>query len=227
MDLNSFPPITTLWVSGALALGLLENFNVLAAHHLFYSPHHVFVKGEYWRFITAFMYFGPLNMSFIYNLFFNVRYAYMLESQTYGSTRRAQYAWMLLLTAVSILLLSPWLSIRFFADTMAWVLMNIWSRKMRHLQLNLFGLGIINAANLPLWELGIRLFTGSMNIQDRLTGYGLAHLCTFDHLFRLLFDGAMAERIRRPGLLSLRSTTTLVRVHAYFRLDLFGQHAPS
>ena len=179
MDLEDVPPFTTLWAGGALILALLEKFGFISEHQIFYSSYYVFVKREYWRFVTSFMYFGSLDVLFLFKMLFNMRYAYILESQTYGASRRADYAWLLLTSSLVILLSSSLLTMRFLSEPLSWVILYLWCRKNRHLRLNFFGIIVFSASYLPLIELFRELLNGSLEIKEMLVGITIGHICAW------------------------------------------------
>ncbi|SYW86239.1 related to DFM1 - ER protein involved in ER-associated protein degradation [Ustilago bromivora] len=84
MDLESIPPITLIWASSTLIIALLEHTHTISSFQLFYTPSLVFRKYQFWRLLTAFLYFGPLGLDFIFHLFFFVRYSRMLEENSFG-----------------------------------------------------------------------------------------------------------------------------------------------
>ncbi|KOS15237.1 hypothetical protein Malapachy_2121 [Malassezia pachydermatis] len=176
MDLDTLPPFSTLWLVGGVTLAALESWGIISPYYMFYSPQFVFKRRQYWRLITSFMYFGPLNLNLLFNLFYYVRFAFMLESQTFGSTRRAEYAWLLLCASLATLLIGSACSIRFLSEPLYWLLMYVWSRKNRHLRVGFFGLIVISAAYLPILELFLGYFNGSFGDGRQVLGLVLGHI---------------------------------------------------
>ena len=106
MDLEHLSPFTTVWIAGSVCLTLLEHLGFVSEHQLFFSTYYIFKRHQYWRFITTFMYFGRFGLMFALRMLDLVRFAYPLEAQTFGPTRQAQFAWLLLCASIVLLLLS-------------------------------------------------------------------------------------------------------------------------
>ena len=180
MDLGSLPPITGTWVAAALVLSVMDKLNLVTHYQLFFSPNLVFRLNQYWRLITTFLYFGGFGVEFIFHIFFVMHYGQMLEENTYGRARRAEFAWLLLVACTALLAISPWLSMPFLASPLASVLVYVWSRRNRHVQMRIFGIIGITAPYLPvtLALLGW-VFQGTLqSIKYDLVGITIGHLCT-------------------------------------------------
>lgn len=180
MNLDSLPPFTTVWVVGAVSLIILEKLDFVSQYQLFYSSYLTFHMRQYWRVLTTFLYFGSIDMSSLFHLFMAMRYSYMLEVQAYGASRRAEYAWILLIASIMLLLASSVVHMPFLSDGLSYVLMYLWSRKNRHIRMAFFGLLVFTAPYQPFvytamnWALrGFKL-----DILDEVAGLCIGHLST-------------------------------------------------
>jgi len=178
MDLEHLSPFTTVWIAGSVCLTLLEHLGFVSEHQLFFSTYYIFKRHQYWRFITTFMYFGRFGLMFALRMLDLVRFAYPLEAQTFGPTRQAQFAWLLLCASIVLLLLSPVLSIHYLSVPLSWTMVYIWSRKNRHIRVSFFGLVVMNAPYMPYFELLFTLLQKSQEVKDIVLGLSLGHLCT-------------------------------------------------
>lgn len=149
MDLGNLPPFTTLWAGGALTLAALEKLDYVSQYQLFYSNRLVFHSGQYWRLLTSFIYLGSFDVSFMIQLIIFMQYPYMLESQVYGVTRRANFTWLLLISSTLLLIVSSLISMPFPSFGLTYVLMYIWCRKHRHIRMFILGLVVISAPYHP------------------------------------------------------------------------------
>ncbi|KAK3825586.1 MAG: Derlin [Benniella sp.] len=172
------PLVTRIYATGAalVALGVQTGFT--NAFQLYFDYQLVFYKHQFWRPITTFLYFGPLGLDFVFHMFFLVRYSRMLEEGSfYGRTM--DYAWMLFLSAVSLLCLSPFVVMPFLGSPLAFTLVYIWSRRNPSIPLNFLGLFVFTAPYLPWVLLGFTLLLNSHFPKGDLMGIAVGHIYYF------------------------------------------------
>ena len=158
---------------------MLEHLGFVSEHQLFFSTYYVFRKHQYWRIVTAFMYFGKIGLIFAIRILELVRFASDLEAHTFGPTRRPQYAWFLLCSSLSLLFVGSLLSIRFMSYPLSWILTYIWSRKSRHMRVSFLGVVTITAPYYPFIELLFTLVQSNLEFKDIAVGLLLGHLYYF------------------------------------------------
>jgi len=158
---------------------MLEHLGFVSEHQLFFSTYYVFRKHQYWRIVTAFMYFGKIGLIFAIRILELVRFASDLEAHTFGPTRRPQYAWFLLCSSLSLLFVGSLLSIRFMSYPLSWILTYIWSRKSRHMHVTFLGVLTITAPYYPFIELLFTLVQSNVEFKDIMVGLLLGHLYYF------------------------------------------------
>ncbi|KAF9433484.1 hypothetical protein BGZ76_009406 [Entomortierella beljakovae] len=172
------PLVTRLYATGAalVALGVQTGFT--NAFQLYFDYRLVFYHQQFWRPITTFLYFGPLGLDFVFHMFFLVRYSRMLEEGSfYGRTM--DYAWMLFLSAFSLLCLSPFVAMPFLGSPLAFTLVYIWSRRNPSIPLNFLGLFVFTAPYLPWVLLGFTLLLNSHFPTGDLMGIAVGHIYYF------------------------------------------------
>lgn len=162
-----------------MCLTMLEHLGFVSEHQLFFSTYYVFRKHQYWRIVTAFMYFGKIGLIFAIRILELVRFASDLEAHTFGPTRRPQYAWFLLCSSLSLLFVGSLLSIRFMSYPLSWILTYIWSRKSRHMRVSFLGVVTITAPYYPFVELLFTLVQSNLEFKDIAVGLLLGHLYYF------------------------------------------------
>ncbi|KDN51296.1 Der1-like protein [Tilletiaria anomala UBC 951] len=180
MDIDSLPPITRLWGGLVLATAIAEHVHLVSRFQLWFSFRLVFQKLELWRIFTSFVYFGPFGIDFLFHLFFFLRYSRMLEENSYAG-RRADFVWLLIVSSVLLLLISPLVAQPFLGGPLAFVLVYIWSRRNRHIRISLFGLLNTTAPYLP-WCLALIgfLIKGRLSaVVYDLMGIAVGHLYYF------------------------------------------------
>lgn len=78
-----------------------------------------------------------------------MRYSRMLEESSFAN-KKADYVWVLLLSALVLLCISPLFSLPFLSSPLAFVPIYIWSRRHPGTHISLFGLINITAPYLPI-----------------------------------------------------------------------------
>ncbi|KAI9239119.1 MAG: Derlin [Podila humilis] len=172
------PLVTRLYATGAALVALAVQTGFTNAFQLYFDYKLVFYQNQFWRPLTTFLYFGPLGLDFVFHMFFLVRYSRMLEEGSfYGRT--VDYAWMLLLSALSLLCLSPFVSMPFLGSPLAFTLVYIWSRRNPSIPLNFLGLFVFTAPYLPWVLLGFTLLLNSHFPTGDLMGIAVGHIYYF------------------------------------------------
>lgn len=179
MNIEGLPPVSTVWACGAILLSLLDKFGFVSEYQMTLSMHSIIEKQQYWRLITTFMYFGTFDLLLLFNLFYYLRFSFMLEMNAYSAKGRAEYIWLLLVSSLSILLLSSVIPMQFLSEPLSFVLLYIWSRRNRHIRVSFFGLVGINAPYLPFVELGITLLRDWSKTLEMVLGIALGHTCSY------------------------------------------------
>lgn len=158
------PIVSRLWTCGIVGSAVLEQCGVVTKMDLMYNYKKVIFNNEYWRLLSTFFYFGPLQLDLLFYVFFVTRYSRELEETYRGRTK--DYVWILFITAVPLLILSPYLNpngIHFLGPHLSNCLIYLWSRRNPTVQLSFLGLFTFTAPYLP-WVLG--LFSVLVNGSD-------------------------------------------------------------
>ncbi|KAJ7784555.1 Der1-like protein [Mycena metata] len=162
---TQIPPITRGWLVLSVLTSLAVQTQLVTPLQLYFSPKS-FLNGQPWRAGTTFFYFGPISLDFVFHLFFlyatslcavirlsysagSMRYSRMLEESSFPN-RRADYFWLLLLSSVMLLALSPLFNLPFLSSSLAFVPIYLWSRRHPSTPISLFGLFTITAPYLPI-----------------------------------------------------------------------------
>jgi hypothetical protein len=78
MDANNFslqemymqvPLVTRTWLTGVVAVTVGAHFGLVPLYNLNLSFEHIFTKLQVWRLVTSFLFLGPLDLSWLINLF--------------------------------------------------------------------------------------------------------------------------------------------------------------
>ncbi|PWI69909.1 ER membrane protein [Purpureocillium lilacinum] len=144
---------------------------------LFYSFRAVFVKSQYWRLVTTFLYFGPFSLDLLFHIYFLQRYARLLEESSGRSP--AHFSWLLLYAMASLIALSPLVSMPFLGHPLSSTLVYIWSRRNPDTRLSFLGLLVFTAPYLPWVLMAFSLFMHGTIPRDEIMGVVIGHVWYF------------------------------------------------
>ncbi|KAL5334779.1 Der1-like family-domain-containing protein [Aspergillus crustosus] len=171
------PPVTRYWTAATVATSVLIHCHILEPLQLFYSFRAVYVKSQYWRLITTFLYFGPLNLDLLFHVFFLQRYSRLLEESSGRSP--AHFAWLLFYAMVSLLIISPFLSLPFLGTALSSSLVYIWSRRNPETRLSFLGVLVFTAPYLPWVLMAFSLVVHGVIPKDEICGVVVGHIWYF------------------------------------------------
>jgi len=128
---------------------------------------------QYWRLVTTFFYFGPLNLDLLYHIFFLQRYSRLLEESSGRSP--AHFTWLLACVAGLLLCVAPIFSIAFLGSALSNTLIYIWCRKNPDTMLSILGIIVFKAPFLPWVLLSFSLVMHSTVPKEELCGIIVGH----------------------------------------------------
>jgi len=172
------PIVTRTYVTAAVLTSLAVQVGFVNQFQLYFTFDKTFYDRQYWRFITTFLYFGPFSLDFLYHMFFLVRYSRMLEEGSFRN-RAADYFWLLFLSSVALLILSPLSNVPFLGYSLAFTLVYIWSRRNPFIRLNFIGLFVFSAPFLPWVLLGFSLLLNNHFPMSDMMGIAVGHVYYF------------------------------------------------
>ncbi|KAI9812092.1 MAG: hypothetical protein M1826_002967 [Phylliscum demangeonii] len=183
------PVCTRWWTTATVATSILVQCHIITPFQLFYSFRAVFLKSQYWRLATTFVYFGPLSLDLLFHVFFLQRYARLLEESSGRSS--AHFSWLLLYAAAFMLLLSPLVSMPFLGSPLSSSLVYIWSRRNPDTRLSFLGLLVFTAPYLPWVLMAFSLLLHGTVPKDEILGVIVGHVWYFfSDVYPSLYDGA-------------------------------------
>ncbi|KAJ8101474.1 Derlin [Lipomyces tetrasporus] len=172
------PPVTRYWTTAAVVTSILVQCEVISAYQLFFSFRTMFGARQYWRILTTFLYFGPLSLDFIFHIFFMSRYSRMLEDSFFRNNT-LDFLWLLLYSALSLLILSPLVSLPFLGSPLSFSLVYIWARRNPSIRLSFLGLFVFSAPYLPWVLFGFSLILNNALPKGDLLGIAVGHVYFF------------------------------------------------
>ncbi|KAF8500912.1 Der1-like protein [Russula emetica] len=145
---TQIPPVTRTWLALSVLTSVAVQCQLVTPLQLYFSFKAAFHNAQPWRVFTTFFYFGSISLDFVFHLFFFMRYSRMLEESSFAN-RKADYFWLLFLSSLMLLGLSPLFNLPFLSSPLAYVPIYFWSRRHPSTPISLFGLLTITAPYLP------------------------------------------------------------------------------
>lgn len=162
------PIVTRTYLTISLLLTLLTTLDLLSPFTLYYNLTLILPPtNQHWRVITSFCYFGTANLDFAFHMYFLVRYARMLEEGEFAR-QRASFVLLLLLSALQILVLAPFLNLTFLGSSLTFCMLYIWGRLNPDVEMQMFGVLNFKAPYLPIVMLTFSLVLGNSTTVDLL-----------------------------------------------------------
>lgn len=167
---RSYLTLSFLTTAGC-ALELISPFSV------YYNSHLIFRKYQVWRLFTNFFFFGSLGMDFVFHMFFLSRYCRLLEEGTFRG-RSADFFYMLLFGSALLSCVAPFINIQFLGASLTFMMVYVWGRRNRYVQMSFLGLFSFTAPYLPWVLLIFSCMLGSSPVVD-LLGMAAGHVYYF------------------------------------------------
>ena len=72
----AMPPVTRAYTTACVLTTLAVQLDLLTPFDIYFNPVLVFERGQIWRLVTSFCFFGQLGFHFLFNLIFAYRYIF-------------------------------------------------------------------------------------------------------------------------------------------------------
>ncbi|XP_022661199.1 derlin-3-like [Varroa jacobsoni] len=170
------PVVTRTYASACFLTTLAVQLDLASPFQLYFNPN-LILRGQVWRLLTTFMYFGSFGFSFFFNMLFTVRYCRMLEEGSFRG-RTADFVWMFLLGGACTAFVGLFVHMLFLGQAFTTMLVYVWARRNPHFRLNFFGLVNFQAPYLPWVLFGFSVLLNNIWTVD-LIGIGVGHVYYF------------------------------------------------
>lgn len=187
MDLMSWyteiPIVSRIYLTASVGTTLACFMDLVSPLTLYYNYDLILNKGQYWRLLSSFMFFGSFSLDFLFHIYFVIRYCRLLEEGPFRG-RTAEFIFMLLFGAACMLVLvvvfHGMANIKFLGHPLAFMMVYLWARDGENLnvRMSLLGLFPFNAPYLPWVLLLFSLFLGNP-IETDLLGIIVGHIYYF------------------------------------------------
>ncbi|OQR98170.1 Der1-like family [Achlya hypogyna] len=179
------PVISRLYLTGAFLTTAACALELISPFSLYFNFNLIFYRGQVWRLVTNFLFFGLFSLDFLFHMYFLVRYSRMLEEGSFRG-RTADFLYMILFGAafmivaifVNDLLVAPFVSVHFLGSSLTFMMVYIWGRRNEHTRLSFLGLFPFTAPYLPWVLLLFSMVLGNSATID-LIGIVVGHIYYF------------------------------------------------
>lgn len=180
---HEIPIISRLYLTSAVGITTACFLDFVSPLTLYYNYELILNKGQYWRIITSFLFFGSFSIDFLFHMYFVVRYCRLLEEGLFRG-RTADFVFMILYGAVLMLICSMTIDffsrIKFLGHPLTFMMVYLWSRDPEnyHVRMNFFGIITFSAPYLP-WVLLLFSLVFGNPIEMDLMGIVVGHTYYF------------------------------------------------
>lgn len=177
-------------MTAACALDLISPFS------LYFNFGLIVYKGQVWRLVTNFLFFGLFSLDFLFHMYFLVRYCRLLEEGGDFRGRTGDFVWMLLFGVCLMTLVAPFVSVHFLGSSLTFMMVYVWGRRNEHVRMSFLGLFPFTAPYLPWVLLAFSVLLGNPATID-LIGICVGHLYYFLEFVYPVVADVRGWRLRR------------------------------
>ena len=151
------PVVSRVYLTAAVATTTACFLDLVSPLTLYYNYDLIVGKGQYWRLLSSFLFFGSFSLDFLFHMYFVIRYCRLLEEGPFRG-RKVDFVWMMLVGAALMLLssvaMSSFTKIKFLGHPLAIMMVYVWARgpENLHVRMSLLGIFPFSAPYLPRWS---------------------------------------------------------------------------
>ena len=171
------PVVLRLYFTAAVVTTAACAVDVVSPFSLYFNYKLIFYKGQLWRLLTNFFFFGMFSWDFIFHMYFLLRYSQLLEENSFRG-RTADFVCMLGFGATLMVAAAPFVNIHFLGSSLSFMMVYVWARRNPNVRMSFLGLFPFTAPYLPWVLLAFSVFLGASASVD-LIGIAVGHLYFF------------------------------------------------
>lgn len=175
--LMDIPPISRVAAITAVSLSLGTTLRIVNPFLFNLSWPAIIHRGQLWRLVTPFLYFGDFSIGVVFTTIQNIAYLKSLERETFTG-RSTEFLIFLLFLWVSILLTSFVYPMFYVTTPFFMGIMYLWGRTNPDKLISFYGLITIQACYLPIMFIIITLWQ-KQSIIPLFIGVGFGHIFYF------------------------------------------------
>jgi Derlin-2/3 len=185
---SEIPIISRCYLTSAFAITTACFLDLISPLTLYYNYDLIMTKGQYWRLISSFLFFGTFSLDFVFHMYFVLRYCRLLEEGSFRG-RSADFLFLIIYGMVFMLIVTTlfdtFARIKFLGHPLTFMMVYLWSRdpENAHIQLSFLGVLQFTAPYLPWVLLSFSLLIGNPVEMD-LLGIFAGHIYYFlDYIY--------------------------------------------
>uniref|UniRef100_A0AAV1V8W6 Derlin n=1 Tax=Peronospora matthiolae TaxID=2874970 RepID=A0AAV1V8W6_9STRA len=190
------PVVSRLYLTGSFLTTTACALDLVSPFSLYFNFHLIFMKGQVWRLVTNFLFFGLFSLDFLFHMYFVARYCRLLEEGSFRG-RTADFVYMLSLGAGAMILVAPFVSIHFLGSSLTFMMVYIWGRRNEHVRMSFLGLFPFTAPYLPWVLFSFSILLGNSATTD-LIGIIVGHVYYFLEDVFPTIAGIRGWKIQQP-----------------------------
>eukprot|EP00760_Papus_ankaliazontas_P019225 PhM_4_TR17961/c0_g1_i1/m.76685/K13989/DERL2_3; Derlin-2/3 len=168
------PVITRTYMTLCTLTAACITFQFLTPLTLYLNWSLVFEDKQYWRLVTNFLFFDAFGINFLFHMHFLYMYFCRLEEH-YFHRRTADFFFMLLFGATSMLAAAYVMNILFLSFPFLLFVLYVWCRRNPEEDLHILGLVPVSAPYIPYVFVLLSLVLGH-SLRDDLLGIFVGHV---------------------------------------------------
>jgi Derlin-2/3 len=124
----NIPVISRLYLTSAFLTTAACAIDLVTPFSLYFSLD-LIVKGQIWRLVTTFLFFGVFSIDFLFHMYFLVRYSRLLEEGDFRG-RRAHFLYMILFSVMIMIVVAPFTKgVHFLGSALTFMMTYVWGRR--------------------------------------------------------------------------------------------------
>ncbi|XP_018333537.1 derlin-2-like isoform X1 [Agrilus planipennis] len=196
----NMPPVTRAYTTACVITTIAVQLELASPFQLYFNPT-LILKGQVWRLVTTFLFFGAFGFNFFFNMIFTYKYCKMLEEGSFrnktadfvmmflfGATcmivsfhkllTNLLYITVYLFSLIGVQISGFFINLLFLGQAFTIMLVYVWSRRNTFVRMNFFGIFNFQAPYLPWVLLAFSLLLGNAVYVD-LLGIAVGHVYYF------------------------------------------------
>lgn len=195
---KQLPPVTRAYITLSCLTTAGCALDVITRYNIYFNARLIFQKGEVWRLLTTFMFFGDLGLDFVFHMFFLIKYSKSLEEESFRG-RSADFLWMLLTGGAMLICCALVVTSPFLGSALTFMMVYVWARRHQYVTLSFLGIFTFTAPYLPWVLLAFSVVLHSSPVLD-LMGMLAGHAYYFlEDVYPRMAHGR--RPLRTPGFI--------------------------
>jgi len=172
------PVVSRTYLTAAFATTAACALDIVSPFSLYFNFGLIFYKGQLWRIVTNFLFFGLFSFDFLFHMYFLVRYCWNLEESARYRGKTGDFTWMILLGASAMTCMAPFINVHFLGSSLTFMMVYLYGRLHVHQRMAFLGLFQFTAPYLPWVLLVFSVLLGNPVTVD-LVGIAVGHAYYF------------------------------------------------